>query len=301
MKEPIIVSVGGGKGGVGKSTVASHLGAALAEKNFSVGFVDADMGGANLHSFLGVKHPRIGMQDFLSGRVRTLKEVAVETAIPRSWLISGASDILDLADPKFGQKQRLISGLKKLKADYILVDLAAGTGHHVTDFYASFPHGIIVSDCMPTSIENAYGFLKNGILRGLTRLFSDHKDVALFVKRLSDSRAANGFSTVGEMISAATPIFPEQARLMREWLFEKKNFLVLNMVSSEADVAVGRRFVEMVRKYLSVPLSYIGYICYAPEIRLAIREAQPAGHHSSQAVRDCFEAIASNLCALTQG
>jgi MinD-like ATPase involved in chromosome partitioning or flagellar assembly len=153
---------------------------------------------------------------------------------------------------------------------------------------------------MPTSIENAYGFLKNGILRGLTRLFSDHKDVAQFVKRLSDARAADGFSTVTEMIAAATPIFPEQARLMKEWLLGKKNFLVLNMVNGEADIAVGRRFVEMVRKYLSVPLSYIGYICYAPEIRIAIRDSQPAGHQSSQVVRDCFVAIASNLCALTQ-
>ncbi len=300
MNAPIIVSVGGGKGGVGKSTVASYLGTALSGKGYSVGFVDADLGGANLHTFLGVKLPSAGLQDFLSGRLRVLQQAAVDISLNRSWLLSGASDILELANPKFSQKQRLISNLKKMKADYILVDLAAGTGHHVTDFYASFPYGIVVSDCLAPSIENAYGFLKNSILRGLMRLFPERKEVAQFVKRLSDSKSSDGFSTVNEMLSAAARVFPLETNLMREWLFERKNFLVLNMVRDETDVAVGRRFAEFVRKYLSVSLSYIGYIFYAPQIRIAVREGKGA-QASAGAVRDCFEAIASNLCALTQG
>jgi flagellar biosynthesis protein FlhG len=301
MNHPIIVSVGGGKGGVGKSTVTSYLGAALSKKEYSVGFVDADLGGANLHSFLGVKRPRMGLQDFLSGRVKTLGETAVETCIPGSWLISGASDILELANPKFGQKQRLISSLRKLNADYIFVDLAAGTGFHVTDFYASFSHGIIVSDSLPISIENAYGFLKNGILRGLTRLFPDRKDVSRFVQRLSDSKAAEGFATVSEMLSAAARVYPEETTLMKQWLADRRNFLVLNMIKDKTDIGVGRRFVELVRKYLSVSLSYIGYICYAPEIRTAVRESKPAVLSPSASVNGCFEAIAANLCALTRG
>jgi flagellar biosynthesis protein FlhG len=301
MKEPIIVSVGGGKGGVGKSTVTSYLGAALSQKGHTVGFVDADLGGANLHSFVGVKRPRLGLQDFLSGRAATLEDIAVQTAIPHSWLISGASDILELANPKFSQKQRLISSLKKMKADYILVDLAAGTNHHVTDFYAAFPCGIIVSDSLTISIENAYGFLKNGIVRGLMRLFPDNRDAAHFVRRLSDSRAETGFSTVHEMLAAAGPVFPEECRRMKEWLFGKKNFLVLNMVREEQDIGVGRRFIDMVKKYLSVPLSYIGYISYEPEFRASVRESRPAGLLASKTIAGCFDSIASNLCALTKG
>ena len=92
----------------------------------------------------------------------------------KSWLISGASDILELANPNFAQKQKIINNLKKLDADYILVDLGAGSSFHVTDFFAAFPYGIIVTDGLPTSIENAYGYLKNGIIRGMVRLFQEN-------------------------------------------------------------------------------------------------------------------------------
>ncbi len=301
MKEPILVSVGGGKGGVGKSTVTAYLGITLSRKGYTVGYVDADLGGANLHTILGVKHPRSGLRDFLSGKVRSLSETAVETSVPRSWLISGASDISELADPKFSQKVRLISHLKKMTADFVLVDLGAGTGRNVTDFYASFPYGIVVSDSLPVSVENAYGFLKNGILRGLTRLFPGNKDLFEFVMRLSDSKSKNGFASVGEMLSAASRVFPTECFHMREWLAAKRDFLVLNMVKDESDIAVGRRFVDLVGKYLTARLSYIGYISYAPEFRASVRASKPAALSSSQGLTDCFEAIASNLCALTKG
>ena len=171
MKEPIIISIGGGKGGVGKSTISANIGTALSQKGFNVGFIDADLGGANLHLCLGVKRPRVGLQDFIKGNYKSLNEVAVPTLVEKSWLISGASDILELANPNFAQKQKIINNLKKLDADYILVDLGAGSSFHVTDFFAAFPYGIIVTDGLPTSIENAYGYLKNGIIRGMVRLF----------------------------------------------------------------------------------------------------------------------------------
>jgi flagellar biosynthesis protein FlhG len=300
MKRPIIVSVGGGKGGVGKSTVASYLGAALSQKGFCIGFIDADLGGANLHSFVGVKRPSVGLQDFLSGRAKTIEEIVVRTSIPNTWLVSGASDILELANPKFSQKQRLIANLKIMNADFIFVDLASGANHHVTDFYASFPYGIIVSDCLSISIENAYGFLKNGILRGLLRLFPDNKNIVQFIKRLSDSKAANGFSTVHEMLAAAAPLFPDECVRMKEWLSEKKNFLVLNMVKDDEDIRIGMRFIEMAKKYLSVPFSYIGYISYDPAFRASVRESQPASLSASKIIAGCFNAIASNLIALTR-
>jgi len=40
MIEPVFVCVGGGKGGVGKSTVAANLGSSLSIKGFRVGFLD---------------------------------------------------------------------------------------------------------------------------------------------------------------------------------------------------------------------------------------------------------------------
>ena len=53
-----IIAVGGGKGGVGKSLVTSSLGISLAQHGKRVVVLDADLGGANLHTCLGLSTPR---------------------------------------------------------------------------------------------------------------------------------------------------------------------------------------------------------------------------------------------------
>jgi len=298
MKEPLIISVGGGKGGVGKSIVTSNLGVVLAQQGLKVGFIDGDLGGANLHLCLGVKRPRTGLRDFLTGRVTALREAAVETAVPNTWLISGASDILELANPRFAHKQKIISNLKKMDADIILVDLGAGSDNHVSDFFSAFRHGIVVCDGLPTSVENAYGFLKNGVVRGLTRLFPGNRELQSRIGALSAS-SSGGVASVEGMVRALEREFGREARLIREWLAAKKTFLVLNMVKDRADIAVGQRFREIVKKYVGISLHYIGYIHYEPDMRRYIRSLKPAAlDHEQVRLRECFTAIARNLQAL---
>jgi flagellar biosynthesis protein FlhG len=300
MNEPIIVSVGSGKGGVGKSTVVANIGAILAtRKNCSVGFVDADLGGANLHLCLGVQRPAVGLQDFLTGRIPALSDVALPTAVPKSWLISGASDIYELANPKFTQKKKIISNIRKLSADYIFVDLGAGTNSNVVDFYASFPFGVLVTDSLPTSIENAYGFLKSALVRGVMRLFPGRRDIREIISRFSDPKRANGFATMHEMIDYLMKEAPLEGRRVKEWLMARRDLLVLNMVKDTADITVGKRFVEMIKKYLACNLFYIGYIKLAPEVRQSVRRGKPTVlDNPPDSVVACFRAVADNLSAI---
>lgn len=301
MKEPIIISIGGGKGGVGKSTVSANIGTALSQKGLSVGFIDADLGGANLHLCLGVKRPRTGLQDFIKGNCKSLNEVAVPTLVENSWLISGASDILELANPNFAQKQKIISNLKKLDADYILVDLGAGSSFHVTDFFAAFPYGIVVTDGLPTSIENAYGYLKNGIIRGMVRLFPGKTEIQNRIKNFSDPKSKKEFTTVNDLLNHLNNDFSQEISLLKEWLHRRRSLLVLNMVKNADDIKIGTRFAEMVKKYLSINLCYIGYIIFAPEIRASIKEMRPFMlNEQPSRIRDCFEAVSQNLISITR-
>ena len=52
-------SVGGGKGGIGKSLITAALGYQLARIGRKVVLVDADLGGANLHTCLGLAGPSL--------------------------------------------------------------------------------------------------------------------------------------------------------------------------------------------------------------------------------------------------
>lgn len=302
MKDPIIISIGGGKGGVGKSTITANVGATLSQRGFSIGFIDADLGGANLHLCLGVRRPRLGLQDYMKGTCKNLDEIALPTLVPNSWLISGASDILELANPNFAQKQKIINNLKKMNADYILVDLGAGSSSHVTDFFAAFPYGIVVTDGLPTSIENAYGYLKNGIVRGMARLFAGNTEIQNRIKNFSDPVSKKGFVTVSELLENLHNDYPQEVISINNWLHQRRCFLILNMVKTAEDVNIGTRFAEMVKKYLAINLHYIGYITFTPEIRTSIKEMKPIMlEEEPSKTRDCFEAVTQNLISITKG
>jgi len=302
MKDPVIISIGGGKGGVGKSTVTANIGTTLCQKGFSVGFIDADLGGANLHLCLGVKRPQAGLQDYISGKYKDLNDIAIPTVVPNSWLVSGASDILELANPNFAQKQKIINNLRKMEADFIMVDLGAGSDYHVTDFYAAFPHGIVVIDGLPTSIENAYGFLKNGIVRGLVRLFPGNTTLQNRIKSFSDPVSKKTLATINDLLISLSKFYPQEVLRMKEWLHHRRTLLVLNMVKSAEDIKIGNRFSEMVKKYLSVSLHYIGYITYSTEFRNSIKELRPLMLETTQQkTKECFEAITQNIIAITKG
>ena len=53
----IIVAVGGGKGGVGKSFLSTNIGIFLANMGFNTVIVDCDLGAPNVHTCLGEPPP----------------------------------------------------------------------------------------------------------------------------------------------------------------------------------------------------------------------------------------------------
>jgi flagellar biosynthesis protein FlhG len=164
------------------------------------------------------------------------------------------------------------------------------------------PYGIVISDVLPASIENAYGFLKNAVVRGLMRLFPGRREIHDRLFKFSDSKREGGFSTLDQFLAAFRGEFPVEAAGMKEWLALRRCFLVLNMVKNTDDIEIGKRFTEIVKKYLGVKLFYIGYVAYTTDIRKSLRHLKPAVlDEPMPATLSCFEAIADNLEALTRG
>ena len=71
-----LISIASGKGGVGKSFCSSSLALSLSAAGYRTLLVDADLGGANLHNFVGLKVPGIGLYNFIRERSE-LKDVIV--------------------------------------------------------------------------------------------------------------------------------------------------------------------------------------------------------------------------------
>ncbi len=130
-----IWAVGGGKGGVGKSFIATNLACALASQGYKVTLMDADLGGADVHTLFGIRYPRYTLNDFLKKRVEKFSDILIPTALHNLHLICGASNLLELANPKYAQKQKLIRGISSLNTDFILIDIGAGASLNNLDFF----------------------------------------------------------------------------------------------------------------------------------------------------------------------
>jgi len=162
-----IWAVGGGKGGIGKSLLASNLAISLSRQGHTVTAIDLDLGGANLHTTLGVDLPKKSLSDFISKRVTSLSDCVVPTGLPHLNMISGAQDSVNVTQITAEEQQRFLSEVRGLNSDYLIFDLGAGTSGYTMDFFLAADVGMIALLPEPTSIENSYRFIKTAYYRKL--------------------------------------------------------------------------------------------------------------------------------------
>jgi flagellar biosynthesis protein FlhG len=184
---PQIWAVGGGKGGIGKSTISTLLAFWLARMGKKTILIDVDLGGANLHTFMGIKSPLRTLNDYITKRYDSLEDICIETEVENLRLICGASEVLSLANPHIAQKARIIKNVVKLNTEYVVLDLGGGTSFNVLDFFLIAHKKIVVVMPQPISIQNAYAFIRNAVYRRLSRLSSQQPYLQSLIKTAMDT------------------------------------------------------------------------------------------------------------------
>lgn len=154
-----VIAVTGGKGGVGKTSVAVNLATVLASMGRRAMLLDGDLGLANVDVFLGLS-PRHTMAHVLSGD-RTLEEIIVES--PQGvQVVPGASGVAELANLSAAGNLNLVQAFSSLssRVDVLIVDTAAGISHSVVQFTQAAQHVLIVVCDEPASMTDAYALVK---------------------------------------------------------------------------------------------------------------------------------------------
>ncbi len=153
------IAVAGGKGGVGKTTVAVNLGMTLAIAGHDVMLLDADMGLANVDVLLGLA-PSRHLGHMLDGQC-TLEELLLEAPHGLK-VIPGGSGARRLAQLGNGEHAAVIRAFDELTQppEYLLVDTAAGLSDNVAMFAAAADDVVLVVCDEPASLTDAYAMLK---------------------------------------------------------------------------------------------------------------------------------------------
>ena len=90
---------------------------------------DLDLGASNLHLILGFKAYTHGLGTYLSGAKVRFEDIIYDTEYPNLRFIPGDAEIPGLANIAYRQKTQLAKRLLSIEdADYLILDLGAGTG-----------------------------------------------------------------------------------------------------------------------------------------------------------------------------
>ena len=265
-----IWSVGGGKGGIGKSLISASVGWQLARMGQRVVLVDADLGGANLHTCLGLPSPARTLGDFIQRRLDTLEEALTETGVPGLRLLSGAGDLLTAANIKHAQKIRILNKIRGLDVDVVLIDIGAGTSFNSLDFFLVSDLAVLAVVPEPSSIENGYRFIKSALYRRLRAVASD-PDVRRLVDAALDPKNEMGLRTPVDLVARVEQQDAEAAAAMRREMSSFHPRFVVNEVRDERDVAIGHQLVAACSRHLGLRASYTGYVHFDDAVWRAVR------------------------------
>jgi flagellar biosynthesis protein FlhG len=159
-RRPAVVCITSGKGGTGKSVIASNLSVHLAGAGSRVVVVDADLGLANQHLLLGLR-PERSIVDVIERGVPI--ESILEDGPAGVALAAGVSGRPEVADLHSGRLRRLVTAIEGLagRADVVVVDTGAGIGRATTTFLYAIDDVVLVTTPDLTAMTDGYMMIKN--------------------------------------------------------------------------------------------------------------------------------------------
>ncbi len=254
-----IIPIASGKGGVGKSLLSANLAIALGQAGKKVLLADLDLGASNLHLVIGQPSPKVGIGTFLTGQSK-FEDIIYPTDYENVSFIAGDSEIPGLTSLKVSQKNELIKNFTKANADYLILDLGAGTHLTILDMFLLSPQGIVVTAPTVTATLNGYLFLKNIVFRMMYNTFKKNSAAYNYLESLKKDSSSLQRLYLPKLIENLQKIDPESTNLFKKRMDEFHPRLVLNMIDDPRDVDKAQKIRRSCQQYLGLSLEHLGVI-----------------------------------------
>ncbi len=270
-----ILPIASGKGGVGKSLVATNLAVALAQSGKRVVLADLDLGASNLHLTLGMSGIRTGIGTFLTNSSVKFEDIIVPTDYENLRFIPGDAEIPGMANLKSGQKSRLIKRLYTVDTDFLVADLGAGTNFNTLDFFLSASYGLLVTAPMLTATLNAYLFIKNAVFRLMSSSFKKGSPAAEYLDGLKKEGTQLQRVYIPRLLDRIRQEDPESYDKFRSRMAEFHPMLLLNLLEDPKDSGKADKIRRSCKEYLAVDMEHLGVMYYDHMQEVALSSRLP--------------------------
>ena len=274
-KTTTLIPIASGKGGVGKSLISANLAMALAEKGKSTIAVDLDFGGGNLHSLLGLPNDFPGIGDFLKAHLAPLDELLVPTHTNNLKFLPGDVRSPFMANIPHAQKEKLLNAIQKLKADYVVLDLGAGSSFNTLDFFGITHNGLLITTPQYTAIMNMLMFLKNFVFRLIERALPAKDQIRQVVKKIYEQPITAGHVTVRALFGKMAEVDAQVAERIQKMVQAYCPRIIFNIGYHPDELKIMDRIQSSIQKNLSLRMNPFGFIFEDPTVNRSIREEVP--------------------------
>jgi hydrogenase maturation protease len=222
-----VIAVMSGKGGVGKSLVASLSAVSLKRQGYEVGILDADITGASIPKMFGIDYRPAGSD---SGILPVLSRSGIEV-MSINLLLPNEDDAVIWRGPLIGKVitqfwEEVLWG----KLDYLIVDLPPGTADAPLTVMQTLPiSGVIIvftpQDLVEMVVKKAVNMAQKmekrvlGVVENMSYLYVPEIDKRIEI--FGKSRAEQMANTARAPLLGQLPIDPELARLCDEGNIER--------------------------------------------------------------------------------
>jgi flagellar biosynthesis protein FlhG len=270
-----IIAVGGGKGGIGKSIIATNIAAGLAMSGKKVVLVDTDFGSSNLHALLGIYNPAHGFANLFQTNAVNPQSLLLDTQIPNLQLICAAGDNPGSSDVDIDILRIIKNNIRNLRTDYVVLDLAPGVSYSVVDFFNIAHTGLIITTPELTSIIKTFSYIRAVLFRKIGDAFNGDKNLLRLVDHSNPTNADMETHSINILKEKLMSIDPKQVLVVETIVDSFKPCLIINRVRYKKDLNAGTHLIELVKNYLGVETLYPGYIIESDRVRDSVDEMRP--------------------------
>ena len=255
-----IIAVTSGKGGVGKTNIATNMGIAYAQMGKKVIVMDADLGLANVNVILNII-PQYNLYHVIK-KQKKMSEIIIDTQYGIKMIV-GASGFSKIANMTEAERDDFIKEMYTLSdVDIIIIDTSAGVSRNVLSFVGAADEVAVITTSEPTAITDAYGIIKviatevDNIDLNL-KLIVNRVDSAVEAKRIADRMIDIAGQFLNLKIEYLGFIYNDQA--VKQAVLKQKPFIVTDP-SGKASVCLKHIVARLEKTEIPVDGGFTGFI-----------------------------------------